>query len=215
MLKSEEVLRAMDPDSTDIMRSGLLDKYLARPNEMENVCLAEFAANYNINSTDPCISKPHDDEDEEDREGNTEKTVTLLNGKGFVTQRKWAKVIRYCNFSILKDMKEHYREQLMLFHPWRDEQQDLIDVDHERKFKEHEQMIDEKRKLFVSDCDMQVGLAQEQQDADSDEEMIDGLVPIADLDAEEMGQEQDEVHALEDERGRQVDVMEEIGEPAK
>ncbi|KAL8592920.1 hypothetical protein ACOMHN_050747 [Nucella lapillus] len=144
MLKLEEVLRAMDPDSTDIMRSGLLDKYLARPNEMENVCLAEFAANYNINSTDPCISKPHDDEDEEDREGNTEKTVTLLNGKGFVTQRKWAKVIRYCNFSILKDMKEHYREQLMLLHPWRDEQQDLIDVDHERKFKEHEQMIDEK-----------------------------------------------------------------------
>ncbi|KAL8601897.1 hypothetical protein ACOMHN_020632 [Nucella lapillus] len=130
MLKSE-VLRAMDPDSTDIMRSGLLDKYLARPDKMENVCLAEFAANYNINSTDPCISKPHDDEDEEDREGNTEKTVTLLNGKGFVTQRKWAKVIRYCNFSILKDMKEHYREQLMLFHPWRDEQQDLIDVDHE------------------------------------------------------------------------------------
>ncbi|KAL8616795.1 hypothetical protein ACOMHN_017832 [Nucella lapillus] len=84
--------------------------------------LCVTACTGSANSTDRCISKPHDDEDEEDREGNTEKTITLLNGQGFVTQCKWAKVIRYCNFSILKDMKEHYREQLMLFHPWRDEQ---------------------------------------------------------------------------------------------
>ncbi|KAK7481171.1 hypothetical protein BaRGS_00027604 [Batillaria attramentaria] len=46
-LKSEDVLKTMDPDSTDILCRGLLDHYTNRPDCLEDLCLAEFATMYN------------------------------------------------------------------------------------------------------------------------------------------------------------------------
>ena len=219
MLKSSKVLKELDPQSTDVLCSGLLDRYCARPDSLEELTLAEFAADFNINSKDPGLSEQHeDDHGTDDREGNTADSFLLQNGLGFVTRRRWSKVIRYRNFNQLQDKTEYCREQLMLYHPWRDEDADLIDINQEEAFERHQESIISKRSKFVSDCDSAVRDAL-QQDGDGqnlDEDLLEGIVPIADLDAEELSQaEQGEFQALEDQHGRQVDAMEQLGQPAK
>ncbi|XP_070175663.1 uncharacterized protein [Littorina saxatilis] len=217
MLKAQQILKEMNPESTDVMSPGLLDKYVSRPESMDGVSLAEFVADYNINSKDPVDDQPHDDEEHRaDRDVNTDQRVKLNNGHGFVTKRRWSKVIRYCNFNKLKDEDDYYREQLMLFHPWRNEEQDLISINRETKFKTHEDSISRVRCKYVSTCDTAVREALDQQDAGgADDEVIEEVVPTADLDAEEMGPEEEDFQAMEDEQGRQVDVMEQVGQPAR
>ena len=36
----------MDNESQDIFQTSLIDRYAARPDSLNNLCLAEFAANY-------------------------------------------------------------------------------------------------------------------------------------------------------------------------
>lgn len=51
ILKSRQHLLSLAPNSTDIFYTGLLQHYVQRPNELENTCLADFAANYNYSKT--------------------------------------------------------------------------------------------------------------------------------------------------------------------
>jgi len=51
MLKPQCILQEMDDDDENIYCSSLLDRYVARPNELENMCLAEFAAIYTVTSS--------------------------------------------------------------------------------------------------------------------------------------------------------------------
>ena len=57
MLKSVCQLEKMDKDSEDIYQTSLIDRYAARPDSLENLCLADFAANY-------ITRRSHDNEDE-------------------------------------------------------------------------------------------------------------------------------------------------------
>lgn len=122
ILKSEEVLRSMDPDSKNVTCCGLLERYMARPPAIENVTLAEFAADYEIERNKIAINQPHEEENrDKDHKGNTSKTFELNNGMGKVIKRSRSKIIRFCNFNRMKDSLEYFREQLMLFVPWRDD----------------------------------------------------------------------------------------------
>ena len=40
----------MDNESQDIFQTSLIDRYAARPDCLNNLCLAEFAANYTTQS---------------------------------------------------------------------------------------------------------------------------------------------------------------------
>lgn len=46
ILKSKEELSKLPNDSQDVLEKGLIDHYSQRPNSLENICLAEFAACY-------------------------------------------------------------------------------------------------------------------------------------------------------------------------
>jgi hypothetical protein len=46
MLKPQSILETMDDNDEDIFCKSLLDRYASRPNELENMSLAEFAAIY-------------------------------------------------------------------------------------------------------------------------------------------------------------------------
>ena len=48
MVKSDEILEKLEPDSKDVFVQGLIDMYINRPDEMKNVCLADFASLYNV-----------------------------------------------------------------------------------------------------------------------------------------------------------------------
>lgn len=46
MAKSQEEIEALDDDSTDIFMSNIIERYSDRPNVVDKLCLAEFAAYY-------------------------------------------------------------------------------------------------------------------------------------------------------------------------
>ena len=46
MLKSRDILDQMDPDDTNIFATNMVEKYANRPDELENMCYAEFATSY-------------------------------------------------------------------------------------------------------------------------------------------------------------------------
>ena len=41
-------LAKMDADDDDVFATSLIDRYGARPYNLENLCLAEFAVNYDV-----------------------------------------------------------------------------------------------------------------------------------------------------------------------
>ena len=46
--KSKPILQGMPHDSEEILQQGLIEHYIQRPDQIENVCLAEFAAMYDF-----------------------------------------------------------------------------------------------------------------------------------------------------------------------
>lgn len=51
MLKSPKELEAMDEADTNITKKGSIDYYADRPDELEDLCLADFIANFNFSKT--------------------------------------------------------------------------------------------------------------------------------------------------------------------
>ena len=50
LLKPMNQIQDMDEDSEDIYQTSLIDRYAARPHHLNDMCLAEFAANYTTRS---------------------------------------------------------------------------------------------------------------------------------------------------------------------
>ena len=48
MVKSNEALQSLEPDSKDVFVHGLIDTYVNRSEVMKNICLAELASLYNV-----------------------------------------------------------------------------------------------------------------------------------------------------------------------
>ena len=41
-----KIIQQLKDDDPDVYQANILDQYSARPNKLENVCLADLAANY-------------------------------------------------------------------------------------------------------------------------------------------------------------------------
>ena len=50
LLKPADQLKSLDADSEDIYQTSLIGRYAARPDNLNDTCLAEFAANYTTRS---------------------------------------------------------------------------------------------------------------------------------------------------------------------
>lgn len=82
MLKSKrqlELLMAENPDSTNVFQDGVIEYYAQRPAELENLCLAEFVANYNVQgaSNQDEGPEPHNNGDSAVSESEEEVHKTL------------------------------------------------------------------------------------------------------------------------------------------
>ena len=127
MLKSVCQLEKMDKESEDIYQTSLIYRYAARPDSLENLCLAEFAANYITRSI-------HDNEDGDTNDAlhpaedhqNSLSRITLKNNVGSMYKRSQESIIRFHRFNYEKEAEKLYRSKLMLYLPWRDESLDLL-----------------------------------------------------------------------------------------
>ena len=123
ILKSKPILQGMEHDSEDILQSGLIEHYMQRPDELENICLAVFASMYEFQSSKKVYKiNPEFEEvnsDQEDVPLVDKPLLFPLRDSGYMRLRRGPKVIRFRRYNVVQDEVEFYREQLMLYVPWR------------------------------------------------------------------------------------------------
>lgn len=130
MTKSTDELKKLDPESTNITIDGLIDHYINRPAELECTCLADFAALWTFTKSNPLRKNKPCEENEDDSDGDSSEEELLdsffkIKG-GYIKRRTKARVIRFRNFGLTSSADDFYREQLMLYQPWRNEDNELL-----------------------------------------------------------------------------------------
>ena len=149
LLKDRESLESLPASSTNIEASNIIEIYSKRPKQLDSWCLADFAPQLQIKYLTSSKSKteyqsPLLNEADESSSGEDDATVfsvdiTLTNGTTYKS-RKNPRVIRYVRFNRQIDEEKHYRELLMLFMPWRNEDADLNGC---ASYKESFQLVEE------------------------------------------------------------------------
>lgn len=142
LLKSFSDIKEMEDDSEEIYASGLLDRYTKRPAKLGHLTLADWAAWYDLpgkpydkksfeTDIDDLLLETSIDEqqnDDDDENGDDDHNATCQNK--FKCQknkkRSKARIIRSVGFNKIADPEKHYRELIMLFTSWRNENTDLI-----------------------------------------------------------------------------------------
>ena len=128
----------MDDDSEEVHSSGLLNRYKQRPASFENISLADWAALYDScqkpfmkksKSTDldnlPLETRD-DDENNDDELFDCAKESTQVGKPGKPKQHLKPRIIRSVWFNVKSQSEKHYRELIMLFTSWRNEETDLM-----------------------------------------------------------------------------------------
>ncbi|KAJ8048298.1 ATP-dependent DNA helicase PIF1 [Holothuria leucospilota] len=138
LLKSKEDLEQMDPDDTDIECGNIIKRYSQRPHLLEQYCLADYASKINIIYPKE-IQDPYDDCYEDDPfhmknesqdeaqflSGQETVNVTLKSGVQ-IKSCSTPKIIRFVNYNQKTDPENYFRERVMLYVPWRNENKDIL-----------------------------------------------------------------------------------------
>ena len=132
-MKTLDKIKELPDNSTDIESDNIIKRYQRRPRKLEELCLANFVAWFN------CVKDKHSDDSstscnttglsddfllETDLTDYVDDDTTEYKLKGGMklVKRKRAKIIRSVRFNKEKEPENYYREQLMLYTPWRNEQ---------------------------------------------------------------------------------------------
>lgn len=126
--KTRKELEDMDlaADSTDIWKENCFDKYQNRPQDIEDVSLAQFVSKYTMNTS------------------------------GKYVQRKEPRILRYRNYDIGNDLNEYKREMVTLHWPFRNEEEDILsEMKFISIYDDKEQFILQSRRKFECYLDIQ------------------------------------------------------------
>ncbi|XP_070531546.1 uncharacterized protein [Ptychodera flava] len=149
LLKPLCEIQGMPPESTDIETDSLIKKYQRRPKPLLAWCLADFAAWFDFHKDDTKHNQTNhydDNVDDELVQPSSESHVSYKVGGLIYKKRQKCKVIRYVNFHKAKEPENHYRELLMLFHPWKSESELIENCDsYQEKYMQLKADIDAKR----------------------------------------------------------------------
>ena len=122
-------LQKLEDNNENVYCKNIIDRYAARPQNLDDMSLAEFAANYTYkrettNDVTQCkddISGRSDTELQCNHDISQETVITLQLGLGYMRKRKKKAIIRWHNFNLEKEPEKHFRSCIMLFMPWREE----------------------------------------------------------------------------------------------
>ena len=124
ILKSEEEISNMEEGETDIFKKNMLERYMNRPDHnfrkgryaaLENLCYAQFLANYYLDSKKS--------KEEENDLSTLPESVPLMIGKGYLKLRKTKCVLRFHVPSKLKNPEAYAHHLLLLYYPFRKEEE--------------------------------------------------------------------------------------------
>ena len=129
LLKPLQEIKNMEDDSDEVYASGLIKRYIKRPDKLEKISLADWASWYD--STGKPYVKPSREMDVDnypletnldDNDDNFEESESIQKSK----KRTKGRIIRSVCFNKDIDPEKHYRELIMLFTSWRNEKTELI-----------------------------------------------------------------------------------------
>lgn len=156
--KSLKKILEEDPISTDIYSSGDIQRYIQRPDELYDICLAKFVSNYTYV---PQNARTREEPDNEDSDHDVDELIEpqnsvtsrvqllpLLDQSGFVKIRRKPKVIRYRTYSIHQDRSNYYRVLVMLYYPWRNEEAEIDNANCENIFHANKDVIDNNFRIY-------------------------------------------------------------------
>ena len=143
LLKPKAALDELPAESTDVESDNVIQRYSKRPRQLGNFCLADFVSKVDIiypkgnkfpekddgkNEDDSFVSSSGDESDDCFDDDNSRSSGLLFKAKNGTKykKRKVPRIIRYVRYNKKRDPENYFREQLMLFVPWRNEQKDLI-----------------------------------------------------------------------------------------
>ena len=143
LLKSKAALDELPAESTDIESENVIQRYSKRPRQLGKFCLADYVSKVDviypkgnklpvkvddINDDDSFVSSSGDESGDSFDDNNVQSSDLLFKAKNGAKyrKRKIPRIIRYVKYNKKKDPENYFREQLMLFVPWRNEQKDLI-----------------------------------------------------------------------------------------
>lgn len=180
LLKDLEKLKDLRETSTDIVADNHMKRYTRRPKKLESCTLAKFFAWYEVQfrekedkkATENIMEElpevdykenldddgPETLEEESDEEisSSVENIIEMKNGI-ILRRRKKAKIIQYRGFNKSHDSENYYREQLMLYVPWRNEKKDIISnyISYESRYGDLLPQIEKERKLYTNDVTLE------------------------------------------------------------
>ncbi|XP_065356189.1 uncharacterized protein LOC135950582 [Calliphora vicina] len=152
ILKPRSELQDLPEDSTNVFQNNILDHYIQRPDIINDVCLAYFAAYYTYSKKlrrNTRFQEEEDDYQEEDININEVGIpLQLKNNSGYIYKRRNAAIIRFPKFSVEITREEYFRNLIMLYLPWRDEQIEVLNNNNEQTCSTHKNIIESNRILF-------------------------------------------------------------------
>ena len=139
LLKSLDQIKEMEDESEEIETGSLIKRYIERPQSLENVTLADWAAWYDMKSNGKSIYQKSCKEDndgllletqdednlEDDYKSRSYDSTELKTLSKVIKKRAKCRVIRSVWFNKEVDAEKYFRELLFLFSPWRDEARDI------------------------------------------------------------------------------------------
>ena len=142
LLKPKSILDELPAESTNIESDNIVQRYSKRPRQLQRFCLADYVSKVNVihpkgnklpenvdDKNDDSITDGNSSDENEETSENENSVPGLIHIAKNGTKSKYRNVpsvIRYLRYNLKKDPENHYREQLMLFMPWQNEQKDLL-----------------------------------------------------------------------------------------
>ena len=197
LLKPKSILDELPAESTNIGSDNIVQRYSKRPRQLQRFCLADYVSKVNViypkenklpenvdDKNDDSISDgSSSDEYEDSEDGETSENQNSVPGLIHIAKngtkykyRNVPRVIRYVRYNLKKDPENHYREQLMLFMPWRNEQKDLLGPFETAHYNSMKISLEAKRNEYEHHTE-ELELARQMMEAE--EAAYDGLAPNA------------------------------------
>ncbi len=139
LLKPLSEIEKMSDESKEIHSGGLLKRYVERPDILQNITLADWAAWYDTSGQnhyrktnkkadiDKLPVETEDKNNDDDLLDNENSLTSISQSpKNTIKKRSQARIIRSVWFNKEAQPEKHYRELITLFTPWRNEQTDLM-----------------------------------------------------------------------------------------
>ena len=96
--KNDGILQEISPDCEDIKVAGNVDRYAKRPSQLEEWCLADYVAQFDVKTrTSNTVQQDIENSSSQEDESTTLFPIHLSNNKILYKRRK-SKIIRFVNY---------------------------------------------------------------------------------------------------------------------